>query len=91
MRILAVADVEDSLLLARLERPDKPRYDLVISCGDLSISYLDWLHPKVMLHGHVHLDYGMLARERVHPSGVRLVNCFGWQEIELCKRRLVSL
>lgn len=44
---------------------------------------LDWLHPKVMLHGHVHLDYGMLERERVHRSGVRLVNCFGWQEIEL--------
>ena len=196
MRILAVADVEDDLLLARLERPDRPRYDLVVSCGDLRMSYLDcvaslanapllyvrgnhdvgyegdphlggtdldgrvericglriaglegsldyregivgysqaemrhkvvglglrtaltggidvlvthapargygdlpdgphqgfeafnglldWLHPKVMLHGHVHLDYDLLERERVHPSGTRLVNCFGWQEIEL--------
>ena len=196
MRILAVADVEDDLLLARLGRPERQCYDLVISCGDLSMSYLDcvatlanaplfyvrgnhdvgyeddprlggidldgrverigglriaglegsldyregvvgyspaqmrhkaatlglrayltggidllvthaparghgdlpdpphqgfdafnglldWLHPKVMLHGHVHLDYGMLERERVHPSGTRLVNAFGWQEIEL--------
>lgn len=196
MRILAVADVEDDLLLARLERPEKPRYDVVISCGDLSVSYLDcvatlanaplfyvrgnhdvgyeddprlggidldgrverigdlriaglegsldyregivgysqaqmrhkavglglrayltggidvlvthtpprgygdlndpphqgfdafnglldWLHPQLMLHGHVHLEYGMLERERVHPSGTRLVNAFGWQELEL--------
>lgn len=196
MRILAVADVEDDLLLARLGRPERQCYDLVISCGDLSMSYLDcvatlanaplfyvrgnhdvgyetdarlggtnldgrvervgglriaglegsldyregivgysqaqmrhkaatlglrayltggidllvthaparghgdlpdpphqgfdafnglldWLHPQLMLHGHVHLDYGMLERERVHPSGTRLVNAFGWQEIEL--------
>ena len=196
MRILAVADVEDDLLLARLERPDRERYDLVISCGDLSMSYLDcvatlanaplfyvrgnhdagyeadphlggtdldgrverfgdlriaglegsldyregivgysqaqmrhkattlglrayltggvdvlvthapprghgdlpdaphqgfdafnglldWLHPKVMLHGHVHMDYGMIERERVHPSGTRLINAYGWREIEL--------
>ena len=196
MRILAIADVEDDLLLARLERPDEKRYDLVISCGDLGVSYLDcvatlanapllyvrgnhdvgyeddprlggtdlngrvervaglriaglegsldyregivgysqaemrhraavlglraaltggidilvthapargygdlpdephrgfdafnglldWLHPKVMLHGHVHLDYGMIERERTHPSGTRLINAFGWHEIEL--------
>ena len=44
---------------------------------------LDWLHPKVMLHGHVHVDYGMIERERLHPSGTRLVNACGWQEIEL--------
>jgi Icc-related predicted phosphoesterase len=196
MRILAVADVEDRLLLERLTRRDSVPYDLVISCGDLSMSYLDcvatlanapllyvrgnhdvryesdphlggtdlngrieringlrvaglegsldyrdgivgysqaemrhkavglglrayltggidilvthapprghgdlpdgphrgfdafnglldWLHPKVMLHGHVHLDYGMIERERVHPSGTRLINAFGWHEFEL--------
>lgn len=44
---------------------------------------LDWLHPRVMVHGHVHLDYGMIERVRVHPSGTRLVNAFGWHEIEL--------
>ena len=44
---------------------------------------LDWLHPKVMLHGHVHLDYAMIERERTHPSGTRLVNACGWYEVEV--------
>lgn len=44
---------------------------------------LNWVHPKLMLHGHVHLDYGMIARERVHQSGARLVNAFRWHVIEL--------
>ena len=196
MRILTIADVEDDLLLARLSRADRPRIDLVVSCGDLGASYLDcvatlanaplfyvrgnhdaslegdprlggvdldgrvetfgglrfaglegsleyregivgcsqaemrrrvlalglrayltggidvlvthapargygdlpdlphqgfdafnglldWLHPKVMLHGHVHLDYGMIERVRMHPSGTRLINAFGWYEFEL--------
>ena len=196
MRILAIADVEDDLLLARLSRPREARYDLVISCGDLSPSYLDavatlanaplayvrgnhdtgyedswemgginldgrierfgslrvaglegsldyregivgysqsemrrkvvalglkaaltggldllvthtppkghgdlpdgphegfeafngllaWVHPRLMLHGHVHLNYGILERERAHPSGTKLVNAYGWQELEL--------
>lgn len=38
---------------------------------------LDLLHPRLMLHGHVHLSYGMLERERAHPSGARLVNACG--------------
>ena len=196
MRILAVADVEDDLLLARLSAADAPRYEAVVSCGDLSMAYLDcvatlanapllyvrgnhdvgyeddphlgginldgrvemigglrfaglegsvdyregivgysqaemrhrvlalglrtyltggvdvlvthtpprghgdlpdgphrgfdafngmlgWLHPTVMLHGHVHLNYGVLERERMHPSGTRLVNAYGWHELEL--------
>ena len=41
MRILAIADVEDDLLLSRLSQPGDLRYDLVISCGDLGLSYLD--------------------------------------------------
>ena len=44
---------------------------------------LDWLHPQVLVHGHVHTDYGMVERERMHPSGTRLVNACGWHEIEL--------
>lgn len=44
---------------------------------------LNWVHPRLMLHGHVHLDYGMIARERTHQSGARLVNVCGWQTIEL--------
>jgi hypothetical protein len=36
-----------------------------------------------MLHGHVHLNYGVIERERTHPSGTRLVNAYGWHEVEL--------
>lgn len=192
MRILAVADVEDDTLVARLVGGGRPRYDAVVSCGDLSRSYLDFVatmanapllyvrgnhdanvevggtdlngrivrmcglsfaglegslryregivgytqaemlrrvllleatsrlrgrvdvlvthapprgfgdlddlahrgfdafngllmreRPRLLLHGHVHLNYGMVERERCHPSGTRLVNAFGWREIEL--------
>jgi len=196
MRILAIADEEDDLLLARLAHVESGRYDLVISCGDLDASYLDcvatlanaplayvrgnhntdydgnprlggtnldgrieefgglrvaglegsldyregivgysqgemlrrvvalglraaltggidvlvthtppcgygdlpdaphqgfdafnglldWVHPKLMLHGHVHLNYGRIERERTHPSGTRLVNAYRWHEVEL--------
>lgn len=196
MRILAIADVEDDLLIARLEHAERRRYDLVVSCGDLSAGYLDcvaslanaplayvrgnhdvryeddphlggtnldgrieefgglrfaglegsldyregivgynqaqmrrrvvalglraaltggidvlvthaparghgdlpdpphqgfdafnglldWVHPRLMLHGHVHLNYGVIERERTHPSGTRLVNAYGWHEVEL--------
>ena len=196
MRILAIADVEDDLLVARLEHAERGRYDLVVSCGDLSAGYLDcvatlanaplayvrgnhdvryeddphlggtnldgrieefgglrfaglegsldyregivgynqaqmrrrvvalglraaltggidvlvthaparghgdlpdpphqgfdafnglldWVHPRLMLHGHVHLNYGVIERERTHPSGTRLVNAYGWHEVEL--------
>lgn len=201
MRILAIADVEEDLLLELLSQRDAPRYDLVISCGDLSLGYLDcvatlanaplayvrgnhdasyegdprlggtdlngrvetfgglrvaglegsldyrsgivgcgqgemrrrvvalglrsaftggidvlvthvpprghgdlpdgphegfdafngmlnWTHPVLMLHGHVHLSYGMIERERTHPSGTRLVNAYGWQSIELHSEEL---
>ena len=44
---------------------------------------LDWVHPKLMLHGHVHLNYGRIERERTHPSGTRLVNAYRWHEVEL--------
>lgn len=44
---------------------------------------LDWVHPRLMLHGHVHLDYGQIEREREHPSGTRLINAFGCYELEL--------
>jgi Icc-related predicted phosphoesterase len=196
VRILAIADVEDDLLIARLEHTERGRYDLVVSCGDLSAGYLDcvaslanaplayvrgnhdvryeddphlggtnldgrieefgglrfaglegsldyregivgynqaqmrrrvvalglraaltggidvlvthaparghgdlpdpphqgfdafnglldWVHPRLMLHGHVHLNYGVIERERTHPSGTRLVNAYGWHEVEL--------
>lgn len=196
MRILAVADIEDEVLENHLAREGRGAYDVVISCGDLRMSYLDyvatmanapllyvrgnhdsgyeddpslggtdldgrivkvgglrfaglegsvryregivgssqremghkavslglraaltggidvlvthapvrgygdlddpphqgfdafdglltWTKPQVMLHGHVHLDYGLIKRERTHPSGARLINAYGWQELVL--------
>ena len=196
MRILAVSDKEDNLLLSRLERGSFPHPDVVVSCGDLRPSYLDcvatianapllyvrgnhdtdergyadmgetpldlrvvsvggvrfagldgslcyrpgivgysegearWrcrrlaltallrggvdvlvthaparglgdledlphrgfeaygrlldrLRPQVMLHGHVHLDYGMVERELAHPSGVRVINACGHVMVEV--------
>lgn len=44
---------------------------------------LTWTKPRIMLHGHVHLDYGLITREQQHPSGARLVNAYGWYELEL--------
>lgn len=196
MRILAIADVEDELLLSRLSHGGGGRFDLVVSCGDLTPTYLDcvatmanaplcyvrgnhdtayegdphlggidldgrvlevaglriaglegsvryregivgytegemrrkavalglraaltggvdvlvthapprghgdiddlphrgfeclngllgWVRPTLMLHGHVHLDYGLIGRSRTHPSGAEIVNAYCWQEIEL--------
>lgn len=194
LRILAIADVEDDVLLARLGHGAGGLYDAVVSCGDLSPAYLDcvaslanaplffvrgnhdtydpaevggtnlcgrvvelggvrfaglegslnyregivgyseaemwrralslelrvWAgggmdvlvthapprgfgdmddlphrgfraycgllerqHPTLMLHGHVHLSYGMRQRERMHPAGTRIVNAYAWCELEL--------
>ncbi|RVU97445.1 hypothetical protein EII22_07410 [Coriobacteriales bacterium OH1046] len=44
---------------------------------------LDTLRPKILLHGHTHLDYGLVARELAHPSGTRIVNACGHWEGEL--------
>lgn len=44
---------------------------------------LDRLHPRYLLHGHVHMEYGRIARELAHPSGARLVNCCGHRFIEV--------
>ncbi|MBP5180795.1 MAG: metallophosphoesterase family protein [Clostridiales bacterium] len=41
-------------------------------------------HPQLMLHGHVHANYGMnIAMEREHPSGTKIVNAYGYQIIDL--------
>lgn len=44
---------------------------------------LSRLRPRVMLHGHVHLDYGRIPRERRHPSGTLLVNACGSQVVDI--------
>ena len=198
MRILAVSDVEDDVLAARLGHADQSAYDLVISCGDMRPGYLDYiattanapllyvrgnhdtdergyagmggipldgrvvrmgglrfagldgslayregivgyseramrarvcrlallarimggidvlvthapprgygdlddlphrgfscfngllnvLNPQLMLHGHVHLSYGLIRREVAHPSGTCIVNVYGWWEGELAQ------
>lgn len=43
---------------------------------------LNLLHPKALLHGHVHLDYGMIKREVSHPSGARIINAYGHYLVE---------
>ena len=44
---------------------------------------LEMLHPRYLIHGHVHLEYGRIERERVHACGTRIVNACGSQIIEL--------
>lgn len=40
--------------------------------------------PKYMLHGHVHKEYGHeFIRERVHPSGTIIINCYDRQMISM--------
>lgn len=38
---------------------------------------MDKYHPKYMLHGHVHPEYGNFKREREHPSGTKIINVCG--------------
>lgn len=44
---------------------------------------LQMLTPRLMLHGHVHPEYGRIVRERVHPAGTRILNCCGYRVIDL--------
>ena len=39
--------------------------------------------PACLLHGHVHMNYGRVAREIRHPSGTRIINAYGHCEIEI--------
>lgn len=40
-------------------------------------------HPKLMLHGHVHTNYGRIEVERMHPSGTRMINACGFRIIDI--------
>ena len=44
---------------------------------------LEMLHPAYLIHGHVHMEYGRVAREHTHPSGATIINACGHQIIEL--------
>ena len=40
-------------------------------------------HPLYMVHGHVHKNYGGFERERIHDSGVRILNAYGAYMIDI--------
>ena len=40
------------------------------------------LHPRLMLHGHVHKTYGHFTRERTHDAGTRLINAYEYCYID---------
>ena len=44
---------------------------------------LDRLRPPLMLHGHIHREYGRIEPELAHPAGTRIVNCCGSTRIEV--------
>ena len=44
---------------------------------------MDRYHPKYMLHGHVHMNYGRIKREHEHPSGTKIINAYGFQIIDI--------
>lgn len=64
VRILAIADAEDQGLVARLEGRGTPlgRVDAIVSCGDLSVPYLDYVAtvanaPLFYVRGNHDLTY----------------------------------
>jgi Icc-related predicted phosphoesterase len=44
---------------------------------------LDGIAPRYLLHGHVHMGYGRIEREHVHPSGTRILNVCGSQIVDV--------
>lgn len=52
--------------------PDLPHQGFACF-NDLMEAY----HPKYMLYGHVHQEYGKFTREMDHPTGAKLINCGG--------------
>lgn len=40
-------------------------------------------NPVCMLHGHVHMNYGILQREQLHPAGTIIINVSGHRIVEL--------
>lgn len=48
------------------------------------------LKPRFMLHGHIHLAYGRIARTRTHPCGTTIVNVCGAHIIDIPDDELPS-
>lgn len=91
MNILAVADVEDKFIWEYFNREKFKDVDLIISCGDLKASYLEFLvtmipAPLIYVHGNHDTRYkqkppeGCISIEDkiyIHPSGVRVLGLGG--------------
>ena len=46
------------------------------------LEFIDFYHPQYLVHGHVHLNYGIkIPREREY-SGTKVVNCCGYVILE---------
>lgn len=46
---------------------------------------LERYHPRYMLHGHVHKEYGHFVREREHACGTKIINSCGYVILEVGK------
>ncbi len=46
-------------------------------------SFLEKKKPQLMLHGHVHRNYGHFVRERVHDCGTRMINAYEYCYVEI--------
>ena len=44
---------------------------------------LERWHPAYHLYGHVHMEYGMIDRETIHPSGTHLINVSGMYILDI--------
>ena len=44
---------------------------------------LETYKPAYMLHGHVHREYGDFQAVREHHSGTKIINCYGYQIIDI--------
>ena len=62
---------------------------------------LETYKPAYMLHGHVHREYGDFQAVREHHSGTKIINCYGYQIIDIpdeiiterskCAKRLIRM
>ena len=48
-------------------------------------AFLEKWRPFYMINGHVHKTYGDFQRERIHPSGTRIINAYDKYIIEIPK------
>jgi Icc-related predicted phosphoesterase len=46
------------------------------------LEFIDQYHPKYLLHGHVHLNYGMKIERVREYSGTKVINCCEKYELE---------